>query len=110
MLQLKSSELLVDYRILFASESEQIDFVRHGLPGLSGQAMKNVQLLNHVENILQQDSASNALNKLLRTFSTLVETLKKYRSGGEQKVTVEHVHVHAGAQAVVGNVQAGGEG
>ena len=33
-----------------------------------------------------------------------VETLKRYRSGGEQTVRVEHVNVNAGGQAVVGNV------
>jgi hypothetical protein len=28
---------------------------------------------------------------------------------GAQKVTVEHVHVHEGGQAIVGNVEGGGE-
>jgi hypothetical protein len=37
-----------------------------------------------------------------------VETLKKYRTGGEQKVTVQHVTVSDNAQAIVGNVLAGG--
>ena len=41
----------------------------------------------------QQDSAEHALNKLARTFAVQLETLKRYRTGGEQKVTVEHVHV-----------------
>ena len=36
-------------------------------------------------------AAERALNKLARTFATLVETLKKYRTGGEQRVTVQHV-------------------
>jgi hypothetical protein len=74
------------------------------------KTMKFVELLNHVESIPQQDSASNALNKLLRTFATLVETLKKYRTGGEQKVTVKHVTVNEGGQAIVGNVKTGGRG
>ena len=47
------------------------------------------------------------LNKLTRTFTTQMEALKRYRSAGEQKVTVEHVHVHDGGQAVVGNVTHG---
>lgn len=29
---------------------------------------------------------------------------KRYRSGGEQKMTVQHVHVAEGGQAIVGNV------
>src|SRR5262245_17913539 len=56
----------------------------------------------------QQDSAQNALNKLMRTFTNQMETLKRYRSGAQQTVKVEHVHVHEGGQAIVGNVEMGG--
>ncbi len=45
--------------------------------------------LNHVENIPQQDSAERAFNKLARTFAAQIEALKRYRTGGEQKVTVD---------------------
>lgn len=60
--------------------------------------------LAHVENIPQQDSAERAFNKLARTFATQMEALKRYRTGGEQKVTVQHVSVGEGGQAIVGNV------
>ncbi len=50
----------------------------------------------------------NLATKLLRTFTAQAEALSKLRRGGEQKVTVEHVHVHAGGQAIVGSVEAGG--
>ena len=60
--------------------------------------------LAHVENIPQQDSAERAFNKLTRTFATQMEALKRYRTGGEQKVTVQHVSVSEGGQAIVGNV------
>lgn len=67
--------------------------------------------LAHVENIPQQDSAERALNKLARTFTTQMETLKRYRTGGEQKVTVHHVTVNEGGQAIVGTVErSGGRG
>ncbi len=64
-----------------------------------------VRRLNHVETIDQQDSAERALNKLARTFTTQMEALKKYRTGGEQKVTVHHVTVNEGGQAIVGTVE-----
>ena len=60
--------------------------------------------LSGVENIPQQDSASNAFNKLARTFAVQLEALKRYRTGGEQKVTVQHVTVNEGGQAIVGAV------
>jgi hypothetical protein len=64
--------------------------------------------LARVENIPQQDSAERAFNKLARTFAAQVEALKRYRTGGEQKVTVQHVTVNEGGQAIVGNVKHGG--
>ena len=36
-----------------------------------------------------------------------MEALKRYRTGGEQKVTVQHVSVSEGGQAIVGNVTQG---
>jgi len=46
--------------------------------------------------------------KLLRTFTAQVEALNKHRRKGQQKVTVEHVNVNEGGQAIVGNVTQGG--
>lgn len=45
--------------------------------------------------------------KMLNTFIAQLEALKKYRTGDQQKVTVEHVHVNEGGQAVVGTVNQG---
>jgi len=64
--------------------------------------------LAHVDTIPQQDSAERTFNKLSRTFAAQVGALKHYRTGGEQKVTVEHVTVNEGGQAIVGNVSHGG--
>jgi hypothetical protein len=44
-----------------------------------------------------------------RTFVELLSALDRKRgTGGQQKVTVEHVHVHSGGQAVVGNIATAG--
>jgi hypothetical protein len=55
----------------------------------------------------RQENLSQA-NKLSRTYTTLLEALNRHRGKGQQKVTVEHVHVHEGGQAIVGNVEGGG--
>src|SRR4051794_11963332 len=49
-------------------------------------------------------------NKLSRTYVTLLEALNRHRGKGQQKVTVEHVHVHPGGQAIVGSVEASASG
>lgn len=45
---------------------------------------------------------ANRAIRLLRAYREHVETLMRYRGKGEQRVTVEHVHVHQGGQAIVG--------
>jgi hypothetical protein len=57
----------------------------------------------------RRESLSQA-NKLSRTHVLLVEALNRHRGKGQQKVTVEHVHVHAGGQAIVGNISRPGGG
>ncbi len=114
---------------LNGAETAELDFMvaavkeigpRDGLEGMLAAQMAAVHIatmtfarrLAHVDNIPQQDSAEKAFNKLARTFTAQVEALKRYRTGGEQKVTVQHVTVNEGGQAVVGNVShpAGGRG
>ncbi len=50
----------------------------------------------------------NRVTKLSRTFIGLLEALNKHRGKGKQKITVEHVTVNEGGQAIVGNVEHGG--
>lgn len=51
----------------------------------------------------------NRATKLMRLYNETLEALNKYRRKGEQKVTVQHVNVGNGGQAVVaGNFQQGG--
>lgn len=66
--------------------------------------------LNHADSLPHQDSAERALNKLARTFAAQMDTLKRYRSKGEQTMRVEHVTVAEGGQAIIGNVDARGRG
>src|SRR5215831_10299769 len=49
-------------------------------------------------------------NKLGRTYAVLLDALNRHRGKGQQKVTVEHVNVYPGGQAVVGTVGTPGGG
>lgn len=53
-------------------------------------------------------SNMNYATKLMSLFTSQKEALKKHRTGGQQKVVVEHVHVNDGGQAIVGTVNVGG--
>ena len=64
----------------------------------------------NADQLPQFEAHERAYNKLARTYATQVEALRKYRNGGKQTVTVQHVNVEDGGQAIVGNVEAGGRG
>ena len=72
---------------------------------IAAQALRRMV---RVDQIPQYDSAGSMAVKLLRTFTAQAECLSKLQRGGEQVVRV--VHVHPGAQAIVGNVVNGAAG
>ena len=60
--------------------------------------------------IKRLDVLGSLTTKFMRTFAMQVEALARKRCKGEQNVTVKYVQVHAGGQAVVGNVSHRGGG
>lgn len=52
--------------------------------------------------------AEKGAARMNRAYTSCMEQLRKHRTGGKQTVTVQHVHVEDGGQAIVGNVQTGG--
>jgi hypothetical protein len=72
--------------------------------------IRSARWLANTESIAQVQAHYTGFNKLARTFAAQVEALRKHRTGGTQTVTVQHVTVSDGGQAIVGNVQAGGRG
>lgn len=79
---------------LYASHAAAMDCYRRAMiPGQTIEAKETLLTLSA---------------KLTKANATQVEALKKYRGNGQQKVTVEHVHVYQGGQAIVGNVAPGG--
>ena len=51
----------------------------------------------------------NAASRMMITFQRGMQTLQKIRTGGNQTMTVQHVHVGEGAQAHFGPVKTGGK-
>jgi hypothetical protein len=69
---------------------------------MSARALADGQTVDGV------DRNINRVTKLMRTFTTQLEALNKYRTKGQQKITVQHVNVNDGGQAIVGDVNQGG--
>jgi hypothetical protein len=74
------------------------------------QMMTFARRLSNADTYLESEMAEKAFNKLARTFATQMEALNRYRGKGQQKMTVEHVHVHDGGQAMVGQFSHEGGG
>jgi hypothetical protein len=79
-----------------------------GVHNVALQTMKRAMISD--QTFEGKQATVNQATKMLRTFVAQMEALKKYRTGGQQKVTVEHVHVNKGGQAIVGPVHQGGGG
>jgi len=60
--------------------------------------------LANSERVDQVQAHYNGYTKLARTYVSQMEALRKHRNGGKQTVTVQHVNVQDGGQAIVGNV------
>ena len=100
--------------VIFAVTAfESID-PRDGLERLLATQMVGVHSLamQFLARAASKDQSGEALDKnvsratkLMRTFVDQIEALKLYRSTGQQKVVVEHVHVNQGGQAIVGVVK-----
>lgn len=60
--------------------------------------------MKHAERTDQLERYGNMAIKLQRTFTAQIEALARLRGKGQQTVRVEHVTVHPGAQAIVGDV------
>ncbi len=69
-----------------------IAMMRHSTMMANAKTVKNLAVIEGI------------YNKLARTFTTQMEALRKHRHGGKQTVTVQHVNVSDGGQAIVGHV------
>jgi hypothetical protein len=82
------------------SELEALLAVQIIAAGFSG-----LRLLRQSQQHMTQDyidTYGNYAIKLLRLQNEMIQTFDRYRRGNKQTVEVRHVHIHSGAQGVVG--------
>lgn len=83
------------------------------MSAVQSATMEMARRLGVADTMERVELYERSLNKLARTFTTQMEALKRYRTGGVQKVVVQHVQVNEGGQAVVAgefNAQQGAGG
>jgi hypothetical protein len=68
------------------------------------EAMRSMRQVGRVRGTEFEALAVTTTTKMMRLFGTQMETLKRYRSGGEQKVTVRHELVSEQGEAIVRSI------
>ena len=66
--------------------------------------MRCFKIVANTESIDKMNLVFNSANKLLRSYAKQMEALSRYRSKGNQKIMVEHVHINSGGGAIIGNI------
>ena len=80
-----------------------------GVHNLAMETLKRAMITD--QSFEGKEANINQATRMLRTYIFQMEALKRYRTGGQQKVVVEHVNINQGGQAIVGVVnREGGEG
>lgn len=79
-----------------------------GIHNLTMEMMRRVSITDQTVDGVNDNI--NRINKLSRTFVAQLEALDRHRNKGQQKMTVEHVHVNKGGQAIIGSVERGEDG
>lgn len=69
---------------------------------------RSVAMANEATIVDNMRYFTNAAIKLANCFTQQAAFLAKLQGNGSQKIVVEHVEVHQGGQAVVGNISGGG--
>jgi len=70
--------------------------------------VRSAQRMANAEYLPQFEANERVMTKMARSYTAQMEALRKHRNGGKQTVTVQHVSVADGGQAIVGNVRTGG--
>jgi hypothetical protein len=75
---------------------------------LHDNAMRYVSKANLEQDPMHSVRMMNLGVRLMETFQKSLLTLKRLRGTGEQRITIQHVNVTGGGQAVIGQVKTGG--
>jgi hypothetical protein len=74
------------------------------MSGVNASVMKFFGRLASADSPIEMEIYERMLNRLMRSFTSQMDTLQRYRAGGDKNVTVHNVSVTDGGQAIVGNI------
>ena len=102
--------LALDAALSIKAENSLEKMLAHQMALCHKMAFQTMDKANQQRDTIEQARLINASVRLMTTYQQGMLTLQRIRTGGNQTVTVQHVTVASGGQAVIGNVEAGGVG
>lgn len=111
-------DLAIDAAETVGAKNSLEKMLAHQMAACHNAGMRLIQKINyaiddvgnHTDDDLRLQRLANTVGKLMATFQQGVKTIHQLRTGGQQKMTVEHVNVNEGGQAIVGSVTKEGGG
>ena len=102
-------EIAVDAADSIGAENSLEKMLAHQMALCHDKAFELMAAGGNIKDPVEKVRLVNASARLMMTYQSAMLTLHRIRSGGRQVVTVQHVQVTDGGQAIVaGNVLAGG--
>jgi hypothetical protein len=95
----------VDVAKTFGASNTAEKLIAHEIAVAHKAAMNQASMANWEGDPKLQMQRLHASAKMMSMVQAGLLTLHKLKSTGPQTVTVQHVHVNAGGQAVVGNIE-----
>jgi hypothetical protein len=80
----------------------------HQMAVLHDAAMRNASKAALEQDQVHSTRMMNLSIRAMETFQKGLLTIKRLRGSGEQRITIQHVNVTQGGQAVIGQVNPGG--
>jgi hypothetical protein len=106
----KAVDLAMNLQHAIQPKDELEALLASQMAGAHHLAMKFMQRASYDQPTDVLNANVDRATKMMRTFTAQMEALNRYRGKGQQKVTVEHVTVNQGGQAVIGVVERPGGG
>ncbi len=100
--------MALDAAASVGAENSLEKMLAHQLAVAHKAALEITDKATLMQNVTEKVRMLNLACRMMETFQKGLLTIQKLRTGGEQTINVQHVHVSAGGQAIVGGVKMGG--
>jgi hypothetical protein len=99
--------MAVDASASIQSRDSLEKMLAHQLAALHRAVMDQLAFATSRYDVSDQAKSLNSAAKCMSVYQQGLETLRKLRQGGQQRIMVQYVNVSEGGQAVIGNIKRG---